>query len=249
MISHRADILDVTREHEKTKQEQDAVRRKEFLLDYPLDTLEDNPNINAIIEDAVSKTIHEIESDYGSIFFEVDVKELEFKSRDGFWSHIDGGYEAVGFTDVSSFSSSGGRPLNKKLRKEIEDLEAQGYEDGKERFMRDHASEIKELKIPPKKINYQDLYAINQGALAERLSECESNAMDYALVFYIKVFYYSPTNRHKSSRAKKPSLYIQAGVRESVDFEALNKEFSFTSLTELKTKLDSCMQVIKKVLA
>lgn len=251
MLSYRtADLLMTHKEHEDTKQKQEAERKREMLLDHPLEELADNPNIDILIKEALASTMQTLHEGY-EFYDSPDVRKLTSESSDGFYKHYKGGWSVVGVTSVDHFSSSGTRPDNKTLSNAIDRLESQSYTEARDKFISDYGKQLKERGIPDDKINYSDLYELQQGSLAEKLSEAENEELSsYPLVFYIKVFYYGPTNRNKKfPSVKKPEIYIQAGVRESIDFDALQKQFSFGSLTELRKNLDACMSVVLKRLS
>jgi hypothetical protein len=128
------------------------------------------------------------------------VSEVEYKSRDGFMSFIDGGFLAEGYVDLHNVNSE-----HKKVMEVAEkDLDF-CYEGARKQFIDDNPELVKE--VGEDSINYHDLYALGKGTEAERLSECEYSWMnDTAFKYAVQLHFYESGNRH--NELDTDSIYV-----------------------------------------
>jgi hypothetical protein len=226
-----------------------AAHQKENLKDLPLDDIETNPNIAEVIKQVLNDHIMSFCS-LADFFNEDEIDssnlELDWKSRNGFWSHVNGAFGLIGHTTANDMLSSGKYPgqLYKKLR-EISD-----------ECMRDAVEEVKrgfpgELKnVPDEKINYHDLYQMNLPRVAEHLSELESDYQTrWDFSYILKVYYYNPTSTHKRFSNKKPEIYVFSDIEGSGNDKGYQKTFTFSTLTELHDKLDAAVESAIKAMS
>ncbi len=243
----KADLITLVQEKERQRQEQEAAAIKtENLQDYPLDSLPEHPQISDIIKDACSQFNEKIRGGwetYGS-----DVDELAHESYDGFHNHTNGGWETKTHTILYYMNGSGYWPTNPEFLKTTERQSAEAYKDAMEEFIASNRDALVEVGLDPKikknlkKINYHDLYEMGQGRLAETLSETESSALSqYEYSFYFKVYYYSPSNRNKEFEDSLPEVFVQSGVEGSYDSQMVEERFSFSTLSQLREKMTSCL--------
>jgi len=113
------------------------------------------------------------------------VEQIEHKSRSGFISSNDGGYEANGFTTVGYLMGTGhAGSLPDKAEKKVNELYEIELQNALDAFKEKYAKEIE--GIPEDKLNYHDLYEMGKTDLAEKLSELESeqNTDDQSKVMF-----------------------------------------------------------------
>lgn len=135
------------------------------------DKLDEDKELSDKIKSAVENAFETISTKYE--LYAVDTRELECRSRDGFITHNDGGWEAIGFTDLSMLSSTGRLyGLPEKARDSLEKLYNQAMDEAKKEFIKKHKADLE--GIEEDKINYHDLCEMGQSTLAEELSEYES---------------------------------------------------------------------------
>lgn len=251
MISFRqADLLMTNQEVADQKARELEEHRRNSLLDLPPDDIETNPNIANVIKEVLRAN----ENDFLKIteFYDYSddnvMQELEWRSRSGFHSHINGGFQLIGMTSIDQMASSGNYPGNKEVMRRIQSVNDEVYKESIAMAKRDFAEEVK--GIPDEKINYHDLYEMGKGTVAERISEFETETLtDYNGHFYVKVFYYNPTNYNKKFSTKRPEIYVQGGGDGSFDHTAYAKAFMFSTLTELRTVLDKHVRAAIKAMS
>ena len=144
-------------------------------------------------------------------YWDYEMGENEYISRDGFMSFIEGGFHVRKFTSIRHLDDGTSfkiEALDNKIRSCI----AQGYSSAKKRFIENHP-EYKE-----KEFDYHSLYEEGNGKFAEELSEYESDElsdMDLMLEFCIQ--YYDEGNR-RSDLYEEDSLYIACVVNFDFDY-------------------------------
>ncbi len=236
MISIRADIT----EKINAINEQKKTNDREWLRNYPLDVASDNPNISSVVNEFLTDTFSKLGYDFNEY---PTLEEMPHGNSPGFFNFTDGGWSIsnCGFlTDVANDNLR-----NKKIKSEVTKCIARNYEGALEQFKTERADELKDVK--PKNINYQDLYSLGLGGLAEALSEYEAQWNDGEICFYIRVYFYSAVNSHRQFQSSsRPEIRVRAGVEGAVDVIVFEKSIGFSSLTELKTKLKKCSEVIEQ---
>jgi hypothetical protein len=157
---------------------------------------ESYPELDEKIWEAVSDEWEDVSRKYelfgGTDGEEGHIEEIEHKSRSGFISHNDGGYQGNGFTTIGYMVGSGIQGnLPDKAETEIQKFYDMGLEQALEQFKEEYKDEIKD--IPEDKLNYHDLYEIGKGNLAEKLSELESenNTDDQSTVMFSLIAMYN----------------------------------------------------------
>lgn len=138
---------------------------------------ESYPELDEKIWEAVSDAWEAVSRKYelfgGTEAEKGHIEEIEHKSRSGFISHNDGGYQGNGFTTIGYMVGSGIQgSLPTKANEKVEEYYEDGMRQALTQFREQYADEIKD--IPEDKLNYHDLYEIGKGNLAEKLSEFES---------------------------------------------------------------------------
>lgn len=255
MISHRrADLLQRHQMIENERQQLEESKKPESLQKYPLDTIEEQLDVNAAIKDTVQEFLEKIEN-YWETYGGDEPQLLQSGNSPGFWNHTDGGYQGESIASLDNFVSSGGYPSNKGFRKKVDEHEVFAYKDALKSFIDGYKSELAAINIDPnkpkdlEKINYHDLYEAGHGNLAESLSEIESETMhDYQYAFFCRIFYYNPNNRNKEKKNGLPEIQFRCGVEGGMDEDAVFKRFTFRSLYELKENLKLCLNQSLKVL-
>ena len=116
-----------------------------------------------------------------------EVEEVEHKSRDGFISSNDGGYEFSDFVPLEYFFSTGKFDVPAKAKAGIQSMYDAGLEMAKDQFKKDHKAELE--GIEDDKINYHDLEEMGKGDLATELEELErSMNEDDTVMFQVRAF-------------------------------------------------------------
>ena len=248
LISYRtADLLLNIQEKERQRAEADKIDK------HPLDVLPEHPQINDIIKETVTEFSEKMQQSFET--YGNKIKELPSTSSNGFHNYTNGGWSAQEYTILDYMVGSGRFPANDRFNDILEEQQKQGYKDAMDNFIADHKDELIKAGLDPsikknlKKINYHDLYEMDNGRLAEALSECESEALSqYEYTFYFKVFYYAPTNSNKEFEDGLPEIQVTSGVEGSFDLEAVDERFSFSTLSQLKEKLNLCLNQAGEVL-
>lgn len=149
------------------------------------------PELDKKIKDMVEAATEKI-GDAFEMLVRGEVEQIEHKSRDGFISSNDGGYQSNSFSDVGMLVGMGLGDLPSKAQDAIQKQYEYGLEMALETFKKDYADEIKD--IPEDKLNYHDLYDMDKGDLAEKLSNLESemNGDEQSTVmFQIRVMFHN----------------------------------------------------------
>jgi len=204
---------------------------EEYLVDYS--------DWNQAVKNAVEAKGEELESEFE--LFSANTEEVEYKSRDGFISFQDGGWEFTGFMTLMQIEGSDKWFSSKEANKKIEEMIAYNYEIAKEQFMDDYKEQLKD--IPVDKINYHDLYELKLGDLAEKLSEMEMDMMsEDSVMLDIRCFYEDKYKQFTVSAAINwESPYHRGGSNNEVflqeEFEAKDGEDITGKLNEAITKV------------
>lgn len=152
--------------------------------------LDENSLLNEIVKNAVSEAFDNISTKYE--LNATKVEEVECRSRDGFWSHNDGGWSAQGFSDISMLTGSGKTStLPEEARKKIEEFELANYKYALDDFKSQNKEKLEELNLADEDLNYHRLYELKQGPLAEKLSELESahnSDENSSIMFQVEAF-------------------------------------------------------------
>jgi len=202
--------------------------------------------LDLVVKDAVEKGYDKLDNAYELYpvtHDEGDTKaERLMESGEGFHAFHSGGWRSRGFTTVDMMSGSGYAFKNPKLEKAFQDALTEGYAEAKQNFMSEHGEQLAD--VPPDKINYHDLYEMDKGELAESLSEEESNSLgQYEIGIEVRVRYHAPDSTHKQIRDKNPEIEVYIEV-EGIGGDSWHEDISFTSLSELKTKLNATIDRI-----
>jgi hypothetical protein len=204
------------------------------------DKLDESPEISEKIKSAVTDAFEHISTKYE--LFAVDTREIECRSRDGFISSNDGGWEAIGFTDLSMLSSTGRLyNLPEKARDALEKLYNDCMDMARKEFIRTHKKELE--GIPEDKINYHDLYELNKGNLAEKLSEFESDYTsgdDSTVMFEIRAMF----GRGSENNGER-TLYVSVMVNWEAPYHREKSAFMFAKEVEITT--DNPQELISKL--
>lgn len=148
-----------------------------FVLEYP--------ELTAQLKGAIEDLATAIESTYES--YDGKLEEVEFKSRDGFISSNDGGYEYTTFAYARYLEGSGTSLPTEKSQIAVDKRMENGKEMAKEEFIKEYSEELKD--IHEDKINYNGLYELGKGDLAEKLEEMERGFNeDDSIMFQVMAF-------------------------------------------------------------
>jgi hypothetical protein len=243
----RADLLTTNKELAEQQAAEKAAQDKENLRDLPLDDIESNPNIAIVIKSVLNQHADSFCS-LADFFNEDEINEdnfeLEWQSRSGFWSHVNGAFGLIGHTTANDMLSSGKYPGS--LHKKLSEISAECTKDAIAEVKVAFPGELKD--VPDDKIDYHNLYQMNLPRVAEHLSELESDYQTrWDFSFIVKVYYYNPTSTHKKFDIKKPEIYVFSDI-EGSDGKGYQKSFTFSTLTELHTKLDTAVGAAIKAL-
>lgn len=130
------------------------------------------PKLDKQIKEIVADGFEKLESAYELFGGESEPQSIEHKSRDGFISSNDGGYQQSMFTTVGNLLGSGlVTSLPEKAEKAVNKAYETGCKFALKEFKEKYAKEIKD--IPEDKLNFHDLYELEKADLAEELSDLE----------------------------------------------------------------------------
>ena len=157
-------------------------------------------------KELIEETIKANCDDIGDDYYNYTLEEIEYISRDGFWSWTNGGFQLRKFFSVSSIHGSGYRFGIKEADDMIEKFAQNAYDYAKEEFIKSNP------EYTGKEFNYHSLYAEGKGGLAENLSEMEMGYMedDQIMVEFV-VYYYDADNYHNPIKGKD-SIYMYAVI-------------------------------------
>lgn len=175
----RADGYEFERGYDENGKEYDkSVREEEVAESAKLSErhgrgLKDNhPELDEKIKDVVQQAYDALDQTFelGS----QEAEEIEHKTRDGFISSNDGGYQAAGFSTVSYLMSTGhvGK-LPDKAEAAVNEMEERNLKYAVEALKEKHPEELK--GIPDEKINYRDLQDMGKDKLADELDDILMN--------------------------------------------------------------------------
>jgi len=145
-----------------------------------------------------------IPDNYGGCV-DTSVEEICHTAYDGFIPFTNGGYALTLPTDLRSAWGSGDYPSDPKALKIIEDAIDYSLKGALKDFIVENKDKLKELfpNVEPEDmddsvVNYHILYEMDQGTLAEELSECEDSWMTEGSTFFyqFRVIYYTGENSH-----------------------------------------------------
>lgn len=128
-----------------------------------------------LVRDTIVSILENPES-YNSDLFEVHDGIITYDNKGRARITSNGDVDMDYITLPTYFWSSGERPSNKKTAKLIDDIIDMNMESARERLWDENKDELIELGITDKddeKLNYNDLYDMGAGDLAEELSEYE----------------------------------------------------------------------------
>ncbi len=177
--------------------------------------------LNAHLQEAFSTLVDDVESEYE---VEGTVTEVPYESYDGFWAYTNGGLDLTVPTNLDYVYGSGRYPGNDKIGNELDKVLEYSHQTALECFVQENKTVLEQLfpdadlDNPTQDIiNYHDLYNMDQGELAETLSQAESESMYEGGTFFLqyRVFYFKGDNSRNESG--EDELYFFAGV--NLDFE------------------------------
>lgn len=242
-LSHRqADLATNLLERERQRIETDRIDK------HPLDDITTNPDILAIIQETVQAFHDSMEQEYEA--YGDEIKTVDSASGQGFHDFTNGRCTSYQFITLGNIFGSGRWPGNEEIEKKMHEQEDEAMKEALDDFLTQYASQLKEAGIDPVKdrenINYHTLYDKNLGKLAERLSEEETNQLDrYSYGLQFEVRYFNPTNRNRENdESNLPEIDVRAemgGPESSIDHAAVVEAFTFSTLSELREKLTSCL--------
>jgi len=164
-----------------------------------------------------------VPENYGSCV-DTYVQEICHKSYDGFMPFTNGGFDLMLATDLMAAYGSGSMPCNEKISAYLQGVIESSQQDALEEFVQENKSVFEEL-FPNQDvdnptydlINYHKLYDMDQGNLAEQLSEYEHEYMSEGCTFFyqFRAMYYSADNPRNESGDDE--ILFMAGV--NLDFE------------------------------
>jgi hypothetical protein len=184
-----------------------------------------DPILETHLQDALEDLVgdNRIPENYGACV-DTHVQTVCHKSYDGFIPHTNGGFDLMLATDLRSAEGSGDYPSNEKVRAELDRVIDDCYKDSLKEFIHNNKELLQPLfpnidldEADHDTINYHDLYEMDQGSIAEKLSEYESEWMSEGGTFWyqFRVLYFSADNARNESG--EDEMYFMAGI--NTDFE------------------------------
>lgn len=189
---------------------------------------------------------------------ELEVKEIEHESYDGFIPFTDGGYHLTLFSGMGYCIGSGSYP--EKLRPEVERLEIMVSKESLENLIDDHRHLLLSYfdsnaveTIDTDVIHYHSLCEKGLAELAESLREAEHSwhGEGSTFAYQCKVMYYSSDN-HRNKSGEDEVLFI-SGVNTDYEYirdSGLNvyfeKNIKVSDLTEELIK-DTIIDMVNAV--
>ena len=207
----------------------------------------DYSNIYNVLKSKIEDAIDDLPNKYENSYT-FKGEEVEHESRDGFIPYTDGGYGATWFEYMSSFNSSGynlpTKPLNDEMNRQVD----YNLKLAKDNFIKKYPEIVEE--IGEENINYNSLYEAGYGDEAEELSSEESDNMsDDSIMMQITAFYYSPENDRGIDGKHTIKLFCDVNLESpyhragNLD-DGITIEFTFDSIEELATQMDSGLKKI-----
>ena len=199
-----------------------------------------------VLKDKIDDAVEDISSTYEQAY-DSQGEEVEHESRSGFIPYTNGGYSSKWFEYINMLSGSGASLPTSVLDKEMQRQVDYSYELAKDRFVEENEELVKE--IGEDKVNYHDLYELGYGDEAESLSEMESDMGDDSILMEVEAMYYAPHNERgidgKNTIRLSGSVNLEAPYhrRGNLD-DYIESEFTFNSVEELETKMDSNLKKV-----
>ncbi len=181
------------------------------------------PTKTALLECFESIT-EKLEMDFES-GYETEVTEVAHESCEGFIPFTNGGYDLTIPVTLMDLSSKGALPVNADISKQIEDVIEYSYKMALEGFVEDNAEIVKKLfpNMDTKKpdadiINYHTLYEMDQGELAEELSEFEYSYLTEGSTLFIQVKAFFFDKENSRNITGNDEIYFHAGYNLDFDY-------------------------------
>ena len=192
------------------------------------------------IVEKLQEAMDDLPENYGGCV-DTMVQPIEHKSYDGFIPFTNGGFELTVPTDLMSMYGSGSGPSNKKIDEYLQGVIESSQQDALESFVQENKPVFEEL-FPDADlenptyylINYHKLYDMDQGALAEQLSEYEHSYMTEGSTFFyqLRAQYYSADN-----------IRNESGDDEIVFIAGVNTDFEYGRDKGLEVTFEECVPV------
>lgn len=179
--------------------------------------------LSSHIETKFQDAMDDLPENYGGCI-DTQVQPINHKSYDGFIPFTNGGFDLTVPTDLMSMYGSGSGPANEIVSKQLDTIIETSQREALEQFVQENKSVFEELfpdadldKPSYDVINYHDLYDMDQGNLAEQLSEYENEYMTEGSTFFyqLRAIYYSADNARNESG--EDEILFLAGT--NLDFE------------------------------
>ena len=199
-----------------------------------------------VLKDKIDDAVEDISSTYDQAY-DSQGEEVEHESRSGFIPYTNGGYSSKWFEYINMLSGSGTNLPTSVLDKEMQRQVDYIYELAKDRFVEENEELVKE--IGEDKVNYHDLNELGYGDEAESLSEMENDMGDDSILMQVEAMYYAPHNDRgidgKNTIRLSGSVNLEAPYhrRGNLD-DYIESEFTFNSVEELETKMDSNLKKV-----
>lgn len=213
--------------------------------------IENFPDLAEKLHNAIEDVKGDLERDPASGGYETsgEIEEVEHKSRDGFISSNDGGYSYAGFVPLEHLFGSGSfGQMTNGAQKHVQGIYDQGLEMALDAFKEKYAKEID--GIPEDKLNYNDLYDMKKGDLAERLSELEMEMnADDTVMFLIRAFMEDDSDREQGitwsiqSAINWETPYHRPGSNNE-DYKEVFIEFK--DQEDMKKNFNKVLKAVKK---
>ena len=196
--------------------------------------------LSSHIEEKLQDAMDDLPENYGGCI-DTCVQEICHTSYDGFIPFTNGGFDLTVPTDLRSMFGSGSGPANEKVSKYLDSVIESSQQDALEEFVRENKSVFEEL-FPDADldnptydlINYHDLYDMDQGNLAEQLSEFEDQYMTEGGTFFyqLRAMYYSADN-----------IRNESGDDEILFLAGTNLDFEYGRDSGLEVTYENCVPV------
>jgi len=196
--------------------------------------------LSSHIAEKFQDAMDDLPENYGGCV-DTSVQEICHTSYDGFIPFTNGGFDLTVPTDLYSMYGSGSGPCNEKISKYLNSVIESSQQDSLEQFVQENKSVFEEL-FPDADldnpsydlINYHDLYNMDQGNLAEQLSEYENEYLSEGGTFFyqLRAMYYSADNFRNES-----------GDDEIVFIAGVNLDFEYGRDNGLEITYENCVPV------
>jgi hypothetical protein len=198
--------------------------------------------LSSHIETALQELVDDnrVPENYGGCV-DTQLQEICHTSYDGFIPFTNGGFDLTLPTDLHYVYGSGNGPANKKVSDEIDKVIEQSLQDALEAFCEKNSEKlgfyflIDQIKNPNADvINYHSLYDMEQGKLAEELSEYETEYMSEGSTFFyqFRVMYFAADNARNES-----------GDDEILFLAGTNLDFEYGRDSGLEVTYENCVPV------